>query len=96
MRERLAAERTDPYAADQAWVRGFFRAGIEAGEGDPSVVADQDVHRRGRILRRRHTNLADDAAALVAMASQTETAEAFQAFLTALVESQAGPRPPVG
>ena len=82
-----------PYAADQAWVREFFDKSVEAGGGDPSMVADAIVRAAGDPETPLHTLVGDDAALFVDLVAQAGTMEGWLPIATSIVEGVSGPRP---
>ena len=91
----LATNGASPYAADQAWVEEFFRKGVAAA-GSPAVVADAIVAAANDPSTPIHVLVGDDAAMLVDVATQSDSVESFEAVMTAVIESQSGPRPALG
>jgi NAD(P)-dependent dehydrogenase (short-subunit alcohol dehydrogenase family) len=89
----VAIDPNDPYAADHAWMKEFFDKSVEAGGGDPSIVADAIVRAADDPETPVHTLVGDDAAMFVDLVSQAGTMEAWLPIGTSIVESVAGPRP---
>jgi NAD(P)-dependent dehydrogenase (short-subunit alcohol dehydrogenase family) len=83
----------DPYAADQAWVREFFDKSVEAGGGDPSMVADAIVRAAGDPETPLHTLVGDDAALFVDLVAQAGTMEGWVPIAASIIEGVSGPRP---
>ena len=84
-----------PYSADQEWVEEFFRKGVSAA-GNPSIVADAIVAAATDPTTPLHVAVGDEAVMLIDLARQSDSVESFAGVMTAVIESQSGPRPTVG
>ena len=92
-RARGRAAPSDPYQADQAWLVDFFQKSVEAVGGDPVEVAEAIVRAAADPGAPLHNLVGESAAALVDLARQTGSIEAWLPLAVSLVEAVAGPRP---
>jgi Short-chain dehydrogenases of various substrate specificities len=83
----------DPYAADQLWVKEFFSKSVEAGGGEPSVVADAIVRAAADPTTPLHNLVGDDAVMFVHMVAEAGSLENWLPIGRSIIEGVAGPRP---
>jgi NAD(P)-dependent dehydrogenase (short-subunit alcohol dehydrogenase family) len=83
----------DPYAADQAWLSGFFEKSVVDGGGNPEDVAEAIVQAADDPATPVHTLVGDDAQMLIDLYQQAGTIEAWLPVAVSFAESVAGPRP---
>lgn len=83
----------DPYAADQLWVKEFFSKSVEAGGGEPEVVADAIVRCATDPTTPLHNLVGDDAVMFVDMVEEAGSLENWLPIGRSIIEGVAGPRP---
>ncbi|MEA3019019.1 MAG: hypothetical protein QOI47_543 [Actinomycetota bacterium] len=81
-----------PYAADNAWLSGFYVGSGTAG-GDPSLVADAIVAAAGDPSTPLHVLVGDDAFQFVDIVAEAGTYEGWLPVATQIVDAVSGPRP---
>ena len=82
-----------PYAADSAWMNGFYVAAGEQAGGDPTVVADAIVAAATDEATPTHVLVGDDAHQFVELVSQAGSFEAWLPIGEGIVSGVSGPRP---